>query len=86
MRYNITVMQQGDYLWKGNAEVLVDDVVILTGETIICCETEAEAQDYMEKVFLPDLRTNFPRLIGELVFDWEVADDEFDPTEEGLGG
>lgn len=86
MRYNITVMQQGDYLWKGSAEVLVDNVVILTGETTICCETEAEAQDYMEKVFLPDLRANFPRLIGELVFDWEVADDEFDPTEEGLGG
>ena len=83
MRYNITVMQQGDYLWKGNAEVLADDVVILTGETTICCETEAEAHDYMEKVFLPDLRANFPRLIGELVFDWEVLPDEFDPTEEG---
>ena len=86
MRYNITVIQKEDYLWQGIAEVLAGDASIITGETTICCETEAEAQDYMEKVFLPDLRANFPRLIGELVFDWEVLPDEFDPTEEGLGG
>ena len=82
MIYNITVTQKEDYLWKGNAEVLEDDVVILTGETTIGCETEAEAEEYMEKVFLPDLRANFPRLIGDLVFEWEVVEDEFiDPTE-----
>ena len=87
MRYVIDTIMQEDYLWKGIVEVLDDtDNIVLTGETLIACESSTEAKEYMEKVFLPDLRANFPRLIGDLVFDWEVVDDEFDPTEEGLGG
>jgi len=87
MRYVIDTIMQEDYLWKGIVEVLDDtDNIVLTGETLIACESSTEAKEYMEKVFLPDLRANFPRLIGDLVFDWEVLPDEFDPTEEGLGG
>ena len=86
MRYVIDTIMIEDYLWRGIVEVMQDDNVILTGETTIACESSLEAQEYMERVFLPDLRNNFPRLIGDLVFDWEVFPDEFDPTEEGLGG
>lgn len=87
MRYVIDTIMIEDYLWRGIVEVLDDaDNIVLTGETLIACESSLEAQEYMERVFLPDLRNNFPRLIGDLVFDWEVADDEFDPTEKGLGG
>lgn len=85
MRYDITVTRKGDYLWKGTVAVLNDaEEVILTGETTIGCETEIEAQEYMEKVFLPDLRANFPRLIGNLVFEWEVVEDEFEDPTEGI--
>ena len=87
MRYVIDTIMIEDYLWRGIVEVLDDiDNIVLTGETTIACESSTEANEYMEKVFLPDLRANFPRLIGDLAFDWEVLPDEFDPTEEGLGG
>ena len=89
MRYIIDTIMIEDYLWRGVVEVLDDvqgyddECVVITGETTIACESSTEAQEYMERVFLPDLRANFPRIIGNLVFDWEVLPDD-DPTETGL--
>lgn len=73
MTYEIVITNVGDWAWK--AEVAVKDNagnVVLSGETNVSCETEQEAYDYTEKVFLPDLRANFQRQIGALVFPWEV--------------
>jgi len=82
MTYEIMITNVGDWLWK--AEIAVkDDIgnIVLKGETTVSCEIEQEAYDYVEKVFLPDLRANFPRQIGGLVFSWEVqSEPEGDPA------
>lgn len=77
MTYEVVITSIGDWLWQ--ADVVVKDDVgdsVLTGQTTVSCETEQEAYDYAEKVFLLDLRRNFTRQIGELVFPWEVLSPE----------
>jgi hypothetical protein len=73
MTYEIIITNADDWLWKAEA-VVKDDTnnIVLKGETTVSCETEQEAYDYTEKVFLSDLRANFSRQIGALVFPWEV--------------
>lgn len=81
MTYEITVTQLGSWLWQAVIAVKDDaGSVVLTGQTTVSCETEQEAYDYTEKVFLPDLRVNFPRQIGGLVFPWEIQEPEGDPA------
>lgn len=72
MTYEITVTPMGDWLWRVNVRVLDGESEVLAGETTVSCETEDEAREYAERVFLPDLRVNFPRQIGTLVLKWEV--------------
>lgn len=72
MMYEIVVTNAGDWLWEAEVTVKNGDSIVLTGKTTVSCETEQEAYDYTEKVFLPDLRANFQRQIGALVFPWEV--------------
>ncbi|MBP1990200.1 hypothetical protein [Paenibacillus eucommiae] len=79
MTYTIIVTQVDEYLFDAVVKVMEGETLLLEGETSVGCETETEAYEYAEKVFLPDLRRNYPRLIGDLVFPWEVADD--DPIE-----
>jgi len=77
MTYNVIVTNAGDWLW--DVKVFVSDDagnVVLTGETTVACEDEQTAHDYGEHVFLPDLRRNYPREIGDLVFPWEVTEDD----------
>ena len=72
MTYEIVITNTGDWLWQ--ADVIVKDEasnVVLEGQTTVSCETEQEAYDYAEKVFLPDLRRNYSRQIGSLVLSWE---------------
>lgn len=66
MTYSIEIKKQGDYLYKAVVKVLEGEDVLLEGETLVGCETEQQAYDYAEKVFLPDLRRNYPREIGNL--------------------
>lgn len=80
MMYEIVVTNAGDWLWEAEVTVKDGDSIVLTGKTTVSCETEQEAYDYTEKVFLPDLRTNFPRQIGGLVFPWEIQEPEGDPA------
>lgn len=77
MMYNITATQISEYEWQVRVAVFDDvEVEILSGETFVCVETEAEALEYGERVFLPDLRVNFPRVIGGLVLNYEVSQEE----------
>ena len=77
MMYTVNVTQAGDWLWNVSVSVLDDQGNnVLNGETTVGCETQVEAHTYGEQVFLPDLRRNFPREIGELVFPWELAGGE----------
>ena len=81
MTYEIVVTNIGEWLWQANVVVKDDmDKVALEAQTTISCETEREAYNYAEKVFLPDLRTNFPRQIGGLVFPWEIQEPEGEPV------
>lgn len=81
MTYEIIVTQLGSWLWQAVIAVKDDaGSVVLTGQTTVSCETEQEAYDYTEKVFLPDLRANFPRQIGGLVSPWEIQEPEGDPA------
>lgn len=68
MTYEITITNAGDLMWRGTATISGTPV----GPVRIACETEQEAYAYMEQTFLPDLRKNYPRQFGELVFPWEV--------------
>jgi len=72
MTYEINVTRAGEYLY-GVVVIVKDDTGVerLRGETSVCGEHEQEAFDYAEQIFLPDLRRNFPREIGGLVFPWE---------------
>jgi hypothetical protein len=71
MTSTINVTQLGDYLWKVN--VAIDDII--SGETTVCCDTQEEAENYGQ-VFLADIRRNNPRTLGDVVFDWEVVEDD----------
>ena len=73
MTYEINIENIGFWMWKGSAII---DGTLNVGPVRISCETQKEAYDYIEKTFLPDLRKNFPRLLGELVFPWEVQEPE----------
>lgn len=77
MTYTVSVTQVGDWLWGVAVSVLDDQGhTVLVGETTVGCETQEEAHAYGEQVFLPDLRRNFWREIGDLVFPWESAGGE----------
>lgn len=81
MTYEINAVNIGDLLWQ--VDVAVKDEsggVVLEGQTTVFCETEQEAYNYAEKVFLPDLRMNFLRQIGTLVFPWEIQETEGEPV------
>nr|PZM87705.1 MAG: hypothetical protein DIU81_08865 [[Clostridium] cellulosi] len=82
MTYTVTATQIGDWLWQVDVSVCDDHgAEVLTGSTTVACETEEQAREYGEKVFLPDLRRNYPREIGALVFPWEEAPEQ--PEEAG---
>lgn len=76
MTYEIKVVNIGDWLWEGRADVKNDTgaVVFTSGPIRIACETEEEAKNYVEKTFLPDLRKNYQRQLSALVFPWEVVE------------
>ena len=81
MTYEITVTQLENWLWQADVAVRDDaGSILLAGQITVSCETEQEAYDHTEKVFLPDLRANFPRQIGGLVFPWEIQEPEGDPA------
>ena len=82
MTYTVVATQTGDFEWRIQVSVFNGEEEILSGETSVCVETEEEALEYGERVFLPDLRTSFPRKIGELVFAWETKEEPYDPDEE----
>ena len=71
----IQITQVAERLWH-----VIVDVEGLSGETLVACETEQEAEDYAKRVFLPDLRRNDWRYEG-IRFPWEpdeVMEDEPD--------
>ena len=72
----IQVTKVAERLWR-----VVVDVEGITGETMVACQTEQEAEHYVKFVFLPDLRRNDWRYEG-IKFPWEpdpeVMDDEPD--------
>jgi len=71
----IQITQVAERLWR-----VIVDVGGLSGETMVACETEQEAEDYAKRVFLPDLRRNDWRYEG-IRFPWEpdeVMEDEPD--------
>ena len=70
--YEITITNAGDLMWRGAATINGTPV----GPVRIACETQEEAEQYIEKTFLPDLRRNYPRQFGTLVFPWEVVEPE----------
>ena len=76
MNYHIQAIQVENYLFKVCTNITEDSEAILTGQTFVVCETEQEAQNYAEMVFLPDLRRNFPREIGELVLPGDISPEE----------
>lgn len=77
MTYSVSVTQIGDWLWQVDVSVRDEQgAEVLTGSTTVACETEEQAREYGEKVFLPDLRRNYPREIGALVFPWEQQPEE----------
>ncbi|MBC7340881.1 MAG: hypothetical protein H5U02_00245 [Clostridia bacterium] len=81
MTYEIVISNIGDWLWQ--ADITVKDEasnVVLEGRTTVSCETEQEVYEYAEKVFLPDLRMNFPKQIGGVVFPWEVQEPAGEPA------
>ena len=82
MTYTLVATQTGDFEWRIQVSVFNGEDEILSGETSVCVETEEEALEYGERVFLPDLRTNFPRKIGELVFARETKEEPDDPDKE----
>ena len=69
MMYEITVTSIGDWMWEG--KTTIDGIEV--GLIRIACETQEEAEAYMEQTFLPDLRKNYSRQFGDLVFPWEIV-------------
>lgn len=72
MTSTINVAQLGDYLWKVNVSI----PGIISGETSVCCDTQEEAEAY-GRVFLSDIRRNNPRTLKDVMFEWEVAEDDY---------
>lgn len=69
----IQATQVDEMLWR-----VVVDVEGITGDTLVACETQGEAEEYARMVFLPDLRRNDWRFSG-VRFPWEpdeVMEDE----------
>ena len=71
----VNATQLGDYLWK--VDVAIADII--SGETSVCCDTQEEAEAY-GRVFLSDIRRNNPRTLKDVMFEWEVADDDYSET------
>lgn len=71
----ITATKLDDYLWKVNVAVSG----IISGETTVCCDTQEEAENYGQ-VFLADIRRNNPRTLKNVMFEWEVAEDDIGKT------
>lgn len=69
MTYDVAVISIGEWMWRGTA--IIDGAEV--GFVRIACETQEEAEAYMEQTFLPDLRKNYPRQFGDLVFPWEIV-------------
>lgn len=61
----------GDRLYEVHVEVLDEEQVVLSGRTHVSADSQEEAEHYVEHVFLPDLRVNYHRLIGDLRLSWE---------------
>ena len=82
MTYEIIASLVAEDLYKVTVVVREGDGVILEGETHVAVATEAEAAAYAEQVFLPDLRRNFAKRIGELVLPCDMPDEplEGDPV------
>lgn len=62
----------GDRLYEVHVEVLDEEQrVILTGHTHVSADSQEEVEHYVEYVYMPDLRVNYHRLIGDLRLSWE---------------
>lgn len=81
MIYDITTTQLEPYLFGVAVTVSEDSETILTGETSVACDTQEEAEAYAEDIFLPDLRRNYPRLIGDLMLPGDVQPEPDEPEE-----
>ena len=68
----IQVTKVAERLWR-----VVVDVEGITGETLVACETQEEAEAYARNVFLPDLRRNDWRF-AHVRFPWEPEEVESD--------
>jgi hypothetical protein len=80
MTYTVAAVQAGDELWQVDVAITdADAETVVRGKTHVCVQTEEEALEYGERVFLPDLRHNDKRL-ADLVLDWE------EPVEVAEGG
>lgn len=82
MRYEIAKQLIGEELYRVNVTIYDDNnAVLATGETHVCVTTEAEAVEYAENIFLPDLRRNNKKLAG-LVLPGDAPPET--PPEEGV--
>jgi hypothetical protein len=68
----IQVTKVAERLW-----CVVVDVEGITGETMVACETQEEAEAYARNVFLSDLRRNDWRF-AHVRFPWEPEEVESD--------
>lgn len=84
MTYEITVVNIGDWMWKGTAVIKDEEgnIVANVGPIRIACEAQEKAYYYMENTFLPDLRRNYLRQFSDLIFPWEIVEEPVDPEPE----
>ncbi len=70
MTYTVNIESRGNDIYRISVSVLNDGITVLTGQTSICIPPESlvdttyesYATEYVETIFLPDLRRNFKEI------------------------
>jgi hypothetical protein len=84
MTYNVTATKGQGYTVDVAVDVFDDaGALILHGETSVVADSEQQAKDYAEQVYLPDLRRNFRELSG-LVLISEQPLETIAPSDGGV--
>jgi hypothetical protein len=75
MNYNVNVSAQNEYTYKIEITVTDDNgSPLIMGETTVIADSEQQARDYAENIYMPDLKRNNMRLLSDLVLECEQTE------------